>query len=846
LVAATTALASCLAAAPAAAQTTATWNPPVGVFSGDFSVDSNWSSGAVPGPLDTAIVNSGFARILSTTAIGALQMSPAPSSIVSIENGAPLTIGSAAATTISGNATVSIQSGRIEGTGIIGVGSGGNIVLGNISISSYGVTENQIAVNGGGLRVDAGQAWFATLNNGSAVNSENGRIEIITVNGGLFINNGAGLSIPLPAGNLNAGVGVINQTGGTTTNNGRVTERANVSGGDFRNNTGATVLGAVTQSGGDFDNSGTVAGATSLSGGTFTHRTGAAIAGLTVTGGTFQNLAGASIAGATQSGGSFINSGAVTGAFALAGGLLDNRAYGTIGTLTVTGGTLVSGSALSFDGGAMVADVTFDGDGAATQGAAFTGSDGRSIVKTGSGTLMLTAANLYTGGTRLEAGALDVRHSAALGSGAVTILGGRMDLADGLAIGNVFDLRNTLQLGVASGADVVMSGAIGETAGSHGIALTGGGRLTLTGGNTTSGSTLVDTGTLRVAADGNFGTGSLVLQNAGRLVTTASFGSMRAVTLGIGGGVLEQAAGTTLTANGTIAGAGALTKAGTGTLVLTGSNSYAGTVITAGTLQVGFGGSTGTLGTGTVLNDGTLAFARSDTTTVANTISGAGAVVQMGSGTLVLTGVNTHSGGTRIEAGTIGVSGDASLGSGAGPLTLRDGGRLLTTATFTSGRAVTLGPGGGVFHQDTGTTLSLQGAVAGVGSLTKEGGGTLVLDANNTFTGGSTVAGGTLRVDGGLGGALTVLADARLQGVGTIAGSTLRDNGLTVAPMADPVVVVTNVAGQVNIRGTTPSSTRGWPMAPTMSPCDWSATTSPSPVSRPRRTRRRRQAGSKA
>jgi fibronectin-binding autotransporter adhesin len=55
-----------------------------------------------------------------------------------------------------------------------------------------------------------------------------------------------------------------------------------------------------------------------------------------------------------------------------------------------------------------------------------------------------------------------------------------------------------------------------------------------------------------------------------------------------------------------------LTKVGTGTLTLTSANSYAGgTIINGGTLQLGDGGTTGSI-TGNVLNNGILAFNRSD------------------------------------------------------------------------------------------------------------------------------------------------------------------------------------------------------------------------------------------
>ena len=69
-----------------------------------------------------------------------------------------------------------------------------------------------------------------------------------------------------------------------------------------------------------------------------------------------------------------------------------------------------------------------------------------------------------------------------------------------------------------------------------------------------------------------------------------------------------------------------MTQTGSGLLVLTSANSYSGpTTISGGTLQIGNGGSIGTLGSGPVTNNAVLAFARSDSSLiVANAISGSG------------------------------------------------------------------------------------------------------------------------------------------------------------------------------------------------------------------------------
>jgi autotransporter-associated beta strand protein len=81
---------------------------------------------------------------------------------------------------------------------------------------------------------------------------------------------------------------------------------------------------------------------------------------------------------------------------------------------------------------------------------------------------------------------------------------------------------------------------------------------------------------------------------------------------------------------------------------LTGSNIYSGnTTITNGTLELGGGGTTGSIA-GNVTNNGTLAFNRADAVTFANVVSGAGVLAKQGTGTLTLTGANSYSGGTTI------------------------------------------------------------------------------------------------------------------------------------------------------------------------------------------------------
>jgi fibronectin-binding autotransporter adhesin len=137
---------------------------------------------------------------------------------------------------------------------------------------------------------------------------------------------------------------------------------------------------------------------------------------------------------------------------------------------------------------------------------------------------------------------------------------------------------------------------------------------------------------------------------------------------------------------------------------------------------------------------------------IANVIAGTDGLAKTGDGTLVLGGANTYSGGTTVRAGTLQVAADNNLGAAGGSLTL-DGGTLRATAGFTTGRAVSLGAGGGGIDVGLIQTLRLDGAVSGDGALVKTGQGTLVLGASNSYGGGTAVNGGSLEaaVTGALG-----------------------------------------------------------------------------------------------
>ena len=212
-----------------------------------------------------------------------------------------------------------------------------------------------------------------------------------------------------------------------------------------------------------------------------------------------------------------------------------------------------------------------------------------------------------------------------------------------------------------------------------------------------------------------------------------------------------------------------LTKQGAGTLILTADNTYTGgTTVAAGTLQIGNGGTTGSVaGDIATANSTYVAFNRSDDVTFSGTISGAGSLIKQEAGTLTLTGNNTYTGGTVVEAGTLQIGNGTPDGSVAGNIDIASGANV----TFDRSDAVTFG-----------------GVISGGGSLTKNGSGTLTLSGVNTYTGTTTVESGTLFVGDAaspsarIAGIVDVRTGAILGGYGTIGGLIIVQGGATLSP----------------------------------------------------------------
>lgn len=245
------------------------------------------------------------------------------------------------------------------------------------------------------------------------------------------------------------------------------------------------------------------------------------------------------------------------------------------------------------------------------------------------------------------------------------------------------------------------------------------GQVTFVGSGSVNASAVsVATGaTLTAAGDRLFRTGSTGLTVDGSFVPLAATSADdRVVVLQgggqINGGALRVSEGSF---SGVIGGSLSLIKQSTGTLILTGANTFNGaSSIAAGTLQIGNGGTAGSLGSVAISGNGSLVFSRSDASSWAGSLSGGMALTKLGTNTLTLTGNHSHGGATTISGGTLELGNGGTTGSlGNGPVT-----------------------SSGILRVNRSNAITLAGNISG-GTLSKVGAGTLTLAGDNSFGSGN-------------------------------------------------------------------------------------------------------------
>ncbi len=683
-----------------------------------------------------------------------------------------LTVGGAAGTTSSttaggtgGVGTISAGTGGGGGGGGAGStgadgGVGTDVGDGAAAAGTGGATAGASGTNGGNVPSASGggggggggahgQIVTTTTSNTGATGGNGG-------NGGSpGTGNGGG------GGGGAAGFGVVmNGAGITYSNTGTVRGGSGGAGGGSTSagtdgaggNGGAGGFGVQFATGATLNNSGTITGGNGGAAGT-------------TTGGP-AGAAGAGGAGVIGSGITVVSSGSITGGLGGDGVTRANAISFTGGANTLT---LQTGASLTGNIAIQAGTLTFLQPTTQTLSTVVTG--GGAVIKDGAGTLILTGANDYTGGT--------------------TVTGGTLQ-------GNTTSLQGNIVNNATVVFDQASTGTYaGDLSGTGGVTKQGVGTLTLTGNNTFGGGLAINQGILAAANVTSLGGGTLSF-NGGTLQALGTLGLANPITLNSGGGTIDTN-GNNVIASGVISGAGGLTKIGNGILNFQTAMTYGGgTTINAGTLfldSVGgmlptggaltvngglldmsdpsVGQSVGALaGTGGQISLGAnnLTTNSSASTTLATQITGTGALIKQGSGVLTLTGNNLYSGGTQIQGGLINFS---SLNNfGTGQITLSGGGLQWATGTATdiSSRLAPLGAAGGTFDTN-GNTVTFATGLTGTGGLAKQGLGTLNLTGTNTYTGGTAVLAGTLAVNGSVTGNVAVGSAGTLGGNGTIGGN---------------------------------------------------------------------------
>ncbi len=553
------------------------------------------------------------------------------------------------------------------------------------------------------------------------------------------------------------------------------------------------------------------------------------------TGSSFTNIAGgfldfemfSSASGATifnQAGGTTrFNTGSTAASASIrnfADGSLEFNHEATAGSANITND---NGATTTFSGTATAGDATIQNHGDLTF---------RDSSTAGAATITTTATGLTvfegnsSGGTANlvvdAAGRLGFAGQSTAGNATITHHGNSAFVQQSNAgQANILNAAGTLQfLNEASAADATITNE--SALAFRNNASAGAATIITRAGATTSFHDSATGGTARIVMEG----GTLDLTARAGLMDVGSIEGTGLVSMGGGTALAAGSLNTDTTFAGVLTGGGAaFAKRGTGTLTLTGASNYtAGTLIEDGTLQLGDGGTTGSI-TGMVINDGTLAFNRSNFLLFDGEISGSG-VVDVRDGAVALVADNTYTGGTVIRAGaalqvgdggaTGSITGDvANAGelyfvrtgtttftgsiSGSGNLTNQLGQLVLTgnnsyTGTTTILAPVVVGDGGTTGSPGTGAivndasltidragTLSLPGDISGSGSLRIIGPGQVVLAGTSTYTGATDVERGTLLVNGSITSATRVASGATLGGTGRT-GNVDVESGGALAP----------------------------------------------------------------
>jgi autotransporter-associated beta strand protein len=545
--------------------------------------------------------------------------------------------------------------------------------------------------------------------------------------------------------------------------------------------------------------------------------------------------------------------GTVAGTFIINGGTIDNTSGSTITTLNYpqdwNNDFVFTGTQnLNLGTGvvSMIANRLLTVNGSILTIGGIISGTGFSLSKAGLGTLSLTGANTFTGGTNLNTGTLLLGNTAALGAigSTVTLNGGILDLATDasinaynitvggaatiasdkataasagithsfgtLSIGN-FQLNETVGSNVTSGTAGLLFGTTTFTANTPIFDIANNANLTLgalTGNfnftKQNSGQLTLNTSSVRSSGISTLTAGKMVLGNASALGTIAT-------TFNINGGTLDLATDASVNAyNITVGGSSTITSDKA-------TAASAGIVHTLGTLSIGnntltiAGGSNVISGTAGV-TFGAVTLTAAPTFTISNPASGGVTQLSLGGVTNGANLATFNGNGNVIQTGAWGNGSGGITYGGTGTLTLNQANTYTGTTTLNSGQfninnATAIGTGtfainGGTIDNTSGGAIILSnnniqnwnGSFTFTGTQNLDlGTGTVTMNANSTLT----VSANTLTVGGTINGPFNLTK----AGVGTLSMGanpvTLNNLTISAGTLTAPSATL-NIAGDFN------------------------------------------------
>lgn len=140
----------------------------------------------------------------------------------------------------------------------------------------------------------------------------------------------------------------------------------------------------------------------------------------------------------------------------------------------------------------------------------------RSIIKSGTGTLILSANNTYNGDTIIDNGNLNMPFSTSLGTGIITFNGGTLNYPNGLITDISSRLKNSLSaISINFGSNNIQFNSIIDSTNKGGFLKAGNGTLTLSSANTYTGGTYVSGGMIILTSPTSLGTNRNVTMENG-------------------------------------------------------------------------------------------------------------------------------------------------------------------------------------------------------------------------------------------------------------------------------------------------------------------------------------------